>query len=217
MSSAVVPIRNAWQRSTRRNHAVSASIDILKERMQDGLIALYGYGAQFKSDMQEQSCKAVLRNRKALVVVMGTSHGKSLLFQLTAVLSRDGTVLVIVPFRALVNDLVQRCSELGLDTVEWTRELKAAHQLIIVSADLAIQDSFMHFAASLNRNGLIRHIFIDECHVSFTDIDYRAALRDLSRIRDLDVPLTLLTATLPPSLEWDLRRNMAVPEAEMVR
>ncbi len=217
IDQVALPASKASTVGRRQGHVISASNKALQDEMRAGLICLYGYDSRFRSDAQEVAATAVLRNEKALIIVMGTAMGKSLLFQLPAVMSGAGTVVVVVPFRALVDDLVHRCVARSIDAVEWSQGISHPHAMIIVSADVAILDGFMMFVSQLHRDGLLRHIFIDECHVSFTDVDYREALRTMSRIRDIAVPITLLTATLPPILEWDLRRAMLVMDATLLR
>jgi hypothetical protein len=75
-----------------------------------------------------------------LVIVLPTSSGKSALFFSVAAMSTQQTVIVVVPFAALVDDIVVRGQAAGLQCEEWKDE-KSGHelqQLIIVSADRAI-------------------------------------------------------------------------------
>ena len=53
------------------------------------------------------------------VVVMPTGGGKSLLFTAPACLDSTGVTIVVVPFRALINDLVEKAKKAGIDSVEW--------------------------------------------------------------------------------------------------
>jgi hypothetical protein len=52
-------------------------------------------------------------------------------------------------------------------------------QLLIVSADRAVEGDFLHFAKGLKLNKQLAHVFFDECYVAVTDISYRAKLREL--------------------------------------
>ena len=72
-------------------------IDLKKE-----LKSLFGF-PNFKGD-QEKIIKTVL-NKKCAMVIMPTGAGKSLCFQLPALLS-DGTALVISPLIALMKNQV---------------------------------------------------------------------------------------------------------------
>jgi superfamily II DNA helicase RecQ len=44
--------------------------------------------------------------------------GKSLLFTTPACLDNTGVTIVVVPFRALINDLVDKAKKAGIDSVE---------------------------------------------------------------------------------------------------
>ena len=50
----------------------------------------------------------VLRNKRTLIIVMRTDRGKSVLFMVPSVLAVQQTVIVVVPYVALVDDLVDR-------------------------------------------------------------------------------------------------------------
>lgn len=83
-----------------------------------------------------------------LVIVLPTSSGKSALFFSVAAMTSQQTVIVVVPFAALVDDIVVRGQAAGLQCEEW-RDEKSGYelqQLIVVSADQAIQGRFLHYA-----------------------------------------------------------------------
>jgi superfamily II DNA helicase RecQ len=92
-------------------------------------------------------------------------------------------VIVVVPFAALVNDLVARAQKHQLSCEEWQwqqqRQWKLLPQLLIVSADRAVEGGFLHFAKGLELNKQLAHVFFDECHVAVTDTSYRAKLQEL--------------------------------------
>jgi superfamily II DNA helicase RecQ len=93
------------------------------------------------------------------------------------------TVIVVVPFAALVDDLMARARkhQLVCEEWQWQRqwEWRALPPLLIVSADRASEDDFLHFAKGLELNQQLAHVFFDECHVAVTDTSYRAKLREL--------------------------------------
>jgi superfamily II DNA or RNA helicase len=154
-----------------------------------------------------------------LVIVLPTSSGKSALFFSVAAMSRQQTVIVVVPFAALVDDIVTRGQGAGLQCEEW-RNKRSGHelqQLIVVSADRAVQGEFLHYAKGLELGGQLAHVFFDECHVAFTDTSYRERLRELWRLRYLDCPFTALTATLMVELEEVLRERLCIDNAQIFR
>jgi superfamily II DNA helicase RecQ len=52
------------------------------------------------------------------VVVIPTGGRKSLLFTAPAYLDSTRVTIVVVPFRALINDLVDKAKKAGIDSVE---------------------------------------------------------------------------------------------------
>jgi hypothetical protein len=90
-------------------------------------------------------------------------------------------------------------------------------QLLIVSADRAIEGDFLHFAKGLELNKQLAHVFFDECHVAVTDTSYRERLRELWQLRYLSCRFTCLTATLLTSLEPVLRANLLLQRAQIYR
>jgi superfamily II DNA helicase RecQ len=72
----------------------------------------------FQSAQQEQAMYAVLSGQTPLVVVLPTGGGKSLLFTVPAFLEAGGVTVVVVPYRALIEDLVQRIQGCGVDCIE---------------------------------------------------------------------------------------------------
>ncbi|KAF1955455.1 hypothetical protein CC80DRAFT_549137 [Byssothecium circinans] len=73
----------------------------------------------FKSYEQEQAVHAVVAGQTPLVVVLPTGRGKSLLFMVPACLDNPGVTVVVVPYRALIEDLVRRIRDSGIDCMEW--------------------------------------------------------------------------------------------------
>ncbi|KAK6591595.1 hypothetical protein H4I96_12289 [Botrytis cinerea] len=154
-----------------------------------------------------------------LVIVLPTSSGKSALFFSVAAMTEQQTVVVVVPFAALVDDIIERGRAAGLDCTEWIDETSGHElsQLIVVSADRAVQGPFLHYAKGLELGGQLAHVFFDEVHVAFTDTSYRERLRDLWTLRYLDCPFTGLTATLIVDLEDVLRERLCIDNAQIFR
>ena len=154
-----------------------------------------------------------------LVVVLPTSSGKSALFFSVAAMAIQQTVIVVVPFAALVDDIVVQGQAARLQCEEWLDE-NSGHelqQLVVVSADRAVQGRFLHYAKGLELSGQLAHVFFDECHVAFTDTSYRERLRELYTLRYLECPFTGLTATLMVELEDVLRERLSIPNAVIFR
>jgi superfamily II DNA or RNA helicase len=148
-----------------------------------------------------------------LIIVLPTSSGKSVLFFSVAAMTVQQTVIIVVPFTELVNDIVIRGQAAGLQCEQWLDERsgKELPQLMVVSADRAMKGEFLHYAKGLELSGHLAHVFFDECHVAFTDTSYRERLRELWALRYLACPFTGLTATLMVPLEEVLKERLSIP------
>jgi superfamily II DNA helicase RecQ len=128
-----------------------------------------------------------------------------------------GVTIVVVPFRALIENLVTRITRSGIDCIEWKPGETNPAAVVAVSADVAGGSSFLSYAGMLSDKGLLRRVVIDECHLIFTASDWRPKLAKLKHLRVLTCPMVLLTATLPPVLEEELGSSMAVRCATYIR
>lgn len=175
----------------------------------------------FRSVEQEQALHAVLDGQAPLVVVLPTGGGKSLLFTVPACLDNPGVTVVVVPYRALIEDLVRRIQKCGIDCIEWKHGESNPATIVVVSADVAgditSNGNFISYAGMLNGKGLLRRVVVDECHLIFTSSDWRPKLAKLKNLRLLPCPIVLLTATLPPVREGELSGSMAIQAATYIR
>jgi superfamily II DNA helicase RecQ len=172
----------------------------------------------FRTPEQEQALRAVLHGQTPLVVVLPTGGGKSVLFMVPACMADAGVTVVVVPFRALVGDLLRRLQRARIDHLEWRpNRPNGAPAVVVVSADLVATSGFMTYAIGLAESGHLQRVVVDECHLSLTSNDWRPKLARLGDLRIMRCPVVLLTATLPPVLERQLGRNMLVENATYVR
>lgn len=185
-----------------------------------GLRRVYGPLAAFKSEGQASAMELVHDPRRTTnIIVLPTSAGKSALFLSVAAMCTHRSVIIVVPFVQLIADIVRRALDCGLSCVEWLNGNSGSEmeQLVVVSADRAASDSFLHYARGLELGGSLAHLFFDECHVAITDTSYRKQLRELWQLRYLNCPFTCLTATLMVALEGRLRKQLMLPETEIFR
>jgi superfamily II DNA helicase RecQ len=218
------------ERSSQRLGLITTAT--AKEQALEGLRRIYGPTAQPQSEGQATALELVhqlAQKTSTSIIVLPTSSGKTVLFFSLAAMVVNQTVIVVVPFAALVDDLVLRAKEIkssrgsgsgsGLTCQEWIHKgsIEALPQLIIISADRAVQGDFLHFAKGLELHGQLAHMFFDECHVAFTDTSYRRQLQWLWQLRYLDCPFTCLTATLLVSLEDILRERLLIKHATLFR
>jgi ATP-dependent DNA helicase RecQ len=168
---------------------------------------------------QEEAAAAVMDGRD-LVAVMPTGAGKSLCFQLPALLL-DGVAIVVSPLIALMKDQVDGLRALGLAVAAIHSGL-AARDRAAAEIDLAAgRLSLLYvaperlgsggFQAALQRARVTR-LVIDEAHcISQWGHDFRPDYGRLGELRRrLGVPAAAFTATATPEVRADIARQLGM-------
>jgi superfamily II DNA helicase RecQ len=206
----------------------------IEDAVQQVLSILRGSPVTYKSPEQKAALYAVVRGVSPLIVVLPTGGGKTLLPVAAAVLDdatqqksgRPSVTILLVPFRALIEDMLIRMRDAGVKAIEWQAGAEGDYQnrrtpasIVLVSADYVgnCSGQFLSYAALLARQGVLRRVVVDECHVAITTDSWRTALRRFKDIRLLPCQQVLLTATLPPSQEGQLCETMLMPGATVLR
>ena len=173
----------------------------------------------FRSEEQKIALQAIVtgEQKTPLVVVLPTGGGKSLLFMAPACLDDPGVTIVVVPYRALVNNLVATAKKARIECIEYRLGEQNPAALVFVSADFVAEGQFLSYAQLLNAKGILRRVFVDESHLTFTASDWRPRLAGVRAVRGLKVPTIMLTATLPVLLEFELEVSMAAQMARYIR
>jgi superfamily II DNA helicase RecQ len=179
---------------------------------------LFGDGpVRFNSREQEEGLHAVLRHETPVVVVLPTGGGKTLLAMVPALLDPEGVTIMVAPFRALVDNMVDRFRGAGVNCLEWKFGEVNPAAVVVVSADVAVSYGFLSYGRLLQQKGLLRRVVIDECHLTFTSHHWRPKLAHLRGLRALNCPMICLTATLPPMLVFELEESLLIRNARIIR
>ncbi|HEY3873982.1 MAG TPA: ATP-dependent DNA helicase RecQ [Candidatus Kapabacteria bacterium] len=167
--------------------------------------------------MQREVIDAVLQGRDTFVV-MPTGGGKSLCYQLPALLL-PGITLVISPLIALMQDQVSRLTSLGISAVALNSTRSFAETRALVRRAQTGQIKLLFVAPERLESGLFREelsglpislLAIDEAHcISEWGHDFRTSYR---RIPDIyaslnegrRAPILALTATATPEVRADV-------------
>jgi superfamily II DNA helicase RecQ len=174
--------------------------------------------AQFRSPQQEEAVRLAAARETPLVAVLPTGGGKSLVFMVPAMLSGSGVTIVVAPYAELKRQLVTRCLDAGLDCKHWPEARESWPRVTIVSAEAAVSDDFLQWAADLRVRGRLDRVVIDECHLTFTAADeYRKKLRGLVLLRNLGCPFVFLTGTLPPLCQREFEEAMQLQNPLYIR
>ncbi len=171
------------------------------------------FGLQAFRPGQREAIDAVLAGRD-LVAVMPTGAGKSLCFQLPALLL-DGTTVVVSPLIALMKDQVDRLRSRGIAAAAIHSGLAPDDRRTAESALAAGELRLVYvaperlasgaFAGALARARVAR-LVVDEAHcISQWGHDFRPDYRRLAELRArLGVPAAAFTATATPDVRADI-------------
>ena len=175
---------------------------------------------------QAEAVQAAIEGRDT-VIIMPTGSGKSVCFQLPA-LELEGTAVVVSPLIALMKDQADTLRARGIAVAEVNSTLKADEEREAIEAISAGRVEFVYttperlarpdFRAVLK--GIKVDLFVvDEAHcASQWGHDFRPEYMALGEaIADLGRPTVLaLTATATPDVIDDVRRQLRIPDAEIV-
>lgn len=182
---------------------------------------IFGYSA-FRG--QQAEIVARVTAGESALVLMPTGGGKSLCFQIPALL-REGLTVVVSPLIALMQDQVATLNELGIaaallnsaQSPEEAREVAKALRegsikLLYVAPERLLAPRFLDFLAEMP----VALFAIDEAHcVSQWGHDFRPEYRDLAVLaaRFPEVPRIALTATADPQTQNEIRHYLSLQDA----
>lgn len=197
----------------------SNEIEIHKE-----LKKYFGF-SQFKG-LQEQVITSIL-GKKNTFVIMPTGGGKSLCYQLPALI-QDGTAIVVSPLIALMKNQVDAIrslsSENGIahvlnssltktEIAQVKKDITSGlTKLLYVAPESLTKEEYVAFLQSVP----ISFVAIDEAHcISEWGHDFRPEYRNLKNIiKQLgQVPIIGLTATATPKVQEDILKNLDMSDA----
>ena len=172
--------------------------------------------------LQQEIISDALAGRDVFVL-MPTGGGKSLCFQLPA-LMRNGLTIVVSPLISLMKDQVDALQTSGiaatflnsaLDRQEAVARLRGLHRgeyrMLYVAPERLMLDTFLERALNWN----IEQIAIDEAHcISEWGHDFRPEYRELKKLRTHfpDVPVMALTATATERVRIDIVKQLKLRE-----
>ncbi|CAM4874959.1 unnamed protein product [Rotaria socialis] len=186
--------------------------------------ALFGL-RKFRSN-QKEAIDCALERRYHLFVLMPTGGGKSLCYQLPAVLD-PGITFVVSPLRSLILDQTQKLLSLGIPCAALTGDRTPAEvsaiyaqcyapkpklKLVYITPEKIGQSDQLNklFSHLYDNNNLARFV-VDEAHcISDWGHDFRPDYVKIGILRDRypRIPFILLTATATPRVQRDMLHQM---------
>ena len=190
--------------------------------LEQALKHFFGYD-RFRAG-QQQIVEAAL-GKQDLLVVMPTGGGKSLCFQLPALL-KPGLTVVVSPLIALMQDQVEALRDNGigatfLNSTLGAKEARSREQAILagkikllyVAPEKLLAERFQPFLELVQQQIGISAFAIDEAHcVSEWGHDFRPEYRQLQLLRQFypDIPIIALTATATDRVRKDIIQQLAL-------
>jgi superfamily II DNA or RNA helicase len=172
--------------------------------------SMYGQQAEFRGK-QEEALRQIIANNRFVVIVMPTGEGKSITWQLPAFTGLGGVTIVVVPLRALKEDLLNRCQHLSISSAIWKAGAALPNNvsLVFTTPEAFVRKPFQTFVNQCLERRILDRVVIDECHEVF--LSFRTAYHDLHRQLDHTVQIICLTATLKPEDEGTLCTGLGYP------
>ena len=162
------------------------------------------------------------------LVLMPTGGGKSLCYQLPAIL-REGVGIVVSPLIALMQDQVDALKQLGVraaflnssqdadEAREVTTQLMRGHlQIVYVAPERLLMPSFLNLLDEIEEGAGIALFAIDEAHcVSQWGHDFRPEYRKLTVLHErfAHVPRVALTATADAPTRAEIVERLKLEDA----
>jgi ATP-dependent DNA helicase RecQ len=203
------------------NGGVGVRLEADGERFSSALKKYWGYEA-FRP-RQEEVVRSLAAGRD-VCVVMPTGGGKSLCYQLPAVLDQQRTAVVISPLIALMQDQVAQLRQMGIPAVflnsavveadrhEVKRKATSGeYRLLYVSPERAVMDGTAEWLKKVP----VSFFAIDEAHcISEWGHDFRPEYRQLSKLRALfpEQPIAAFTASATQQVRHDIVEQLRLKD-----
>jgi len=201
----------------------------IEKSLYDNLQEFFGFDT-FKGD-QEAIITNIL-NKKDTFVIMPTGGGKSICYQLPALMS-VGTAVVISPLIALMKNQVDQLRAFGgnesiahflnssltkADVAKVKDDVSNGRtKLLYVAPESLSKEENIHFLRSIQ----VSFVAVDEAHcISEWGHDFRPEYRKIRTIINgigPNIPIIALTATATPKVQSDIRKNLQMNDAALFK
>ncbi|CAH0702433.1 unnamed protein product [Spodoptera exigua] len=181
---------------------------------------------KFKSELQERAIRAIARGVHDVYVSMPTGSGKSLCFQLPAMLQENKVAIVFSPLLALIKDQIDHLSKIKINAesinskmtskdrervLNDLRSMKPNTRFLYVTPEQAATGTFKSLMEHLVKYKKLSYVVVDEAHcVSEWGHDFRPDYLKLGNLREQykSVPWVALTATASAEVAKDILSNL---------
>ena len=199
----------------------------MKTKQEDLTSALKKYFGFSTFKGRQEEIISTLLSGNDVFVLMPTGGGKSLCYQLPALLS-EGTAIVVSPLIALMKNQVDAINGISAEegvghvlnsslnktqTKQVFDDIKSGKtKLLYVAPESLVKEEYLNFLKEIK----ISFVAIDEAHcISEWGHDFRPEYRNLKLIIDkiAKVPVIALTATATPKVQDDIQKTLGMNNA----
>ncbi len=199
-----------------------------KTTLQQYLQKFFGFDT-FKG--QQEEIISSLLAKKDTFVIMPTGGGKSLCYQLPALVS-EGTAIIISPLIALMKNQVDALRNFGNEDgiAHFLNSSLTKPEIAKVKKDITDGKTKLLYVAPESLTKQENVIFFNEIKISFFAIDEAHCISEWGhdfrpeyrRIRTIieeigTVPIIALTATATPKVQQDIQKNLGMTDANVYK
>ena len=175
--------------------------------------------------LQQEAAITQILNKKDALVIMPTGGGKSLCYQIPALIF-DGLTIVVSPLISLMKDQVEQLREYDIPSVFLNSSLRpeayeynvkkvmsGEAKLLYVAPETLLMDKTREMLNDIN----VDCFTIDEAHcISEWGHDFRPEYRQLSQVRKEfpNAVCVALTATATPQVQKDISKTLEFSDSE---
>ncbi len=193
---------------------ITRETEIDREQLYEALQQYWGYDSFLP--LQEETINSILSNQDSLTI-LPTGGGKSLCFQLPALL-KEGMAVVISPLISLMKDQVDSLRDIGISSCCLNSSMPYEEQRLAIEQIYNGEIKLLYISPERLQNettlGLLRTIklsffVIDEAHcISHWGHDFRSDYRNLSVIKKEFESVSVHTFTATATIE--VQRDIVV-------
>lgn len=183
--------------------------------------------------LQKEIIDASLQ-KKDILVLMNTGSGKSLTFQLPAIIT-PGITIIISPLLALIQNQVQELQNLGIkassinsSTTKKQKDLiirdilrkTTLIKLLYVTPELLSTSDFRAVLDNIWKNDMFARLVVDECHlIEQWGNTFRNTFKNLDYFRKSypELPIIALTATATQQVVDEVTKSLGMKDPVVFR